>query len=234
MVSVPSFQAARPRGLHRTRPWSSFAHVSRELQLAIERGVGAAGLPPDARVLDYGCASSPYRPVFGADADYVAADLPGNPAADVELRADGSVPLPSGSVDLVLSTQVLEHVEDPVRYLQEARRLLKPGGTLLLTTHGIMYYHRDPEDYWRWTSAGLVRVVESAGLSVEDVSGVVGLVPACLQLLQDSTCKHLPRPLRYPYVTLMQALMAATDRRHSDGARKDNSLVLAVRAVRRP
>jgi SAM-dependent methyltransferase len=133
---------------------------------------------------------------------------------------------------MVLSTQVLEHAIDPARYLSECCRLLKPGGSLVLSTHGIMYYHPDPEDYWRWTSAGLAKLVEDGGLQVADMRGVMGLAAAALQLLQWATLGHVPRRARRPYTLLMQGLIAASDRRYSEVSKVHNALVLGVKAVK--
>jgi 2-polyprenyl-3-methyl-5-hydroxy-6-metoxy-1,4-benzoquinol methylase len=51
---------------------------------------------------------------------------------------DGSLPLQDNSFDVVWATEVIEHVADTGRWLSEVRRVLKPGGRLLLTTpsHG--------------------------------------------------------------------------------------------------
>jgi SAM-dependent methyltransferase len=163
---------------------------------------------------------------------YLGGDLPGNPAADVVLDDTGRVPLPDGSVDAVLSTQVLEHVTDPDTYLAECGRLLRDGGSLLLSTHGIMYYHRDPEDYWRWTSAGLRALVERHGFLVEEQYGVLGLAAAALQLYQDATIGRVPTVLRPAYALLFQLAIRRADRRQSRQARIDNGLVIAIRATR--
>lgn len=232
MGSSAAYQSNRPSGLHETRLSSPFGYVSRELHETVASGVAAARIPRGGTVLDFGCAASPYRSIFDQSVTYLGADLPGNSAADVELARDGSVPLPDASIDLVLSTQVLEHVEDPARYLRETRRLLRSGGSLMLTTHGMMYYHPDPEDYWRWTSAGLVRLVEEAGLRVDHVAGIVGLIPACLQMIQATTSEKLPRRLRRPYIAAMQLMVSGLDRRLSETSRRHNSLVIALRASR--
>ncbi|MDQ3934782.1 MAG: methyltransferase domain-containing protein [Actinomycetota bacterium] len=62
--------------------------------------------------------------------------LPG--ARLVELDPDAPLPLGDGEVDLVLCADTLEHVRDVQLLLSEARRVLRPGGRLALTTpaHG--------------------------------------------------------------------------------------------------
>jgi hypothetical protein len=93
-----------------------------------------------------------------------------------------------------------------------------------------MYLHRDPTDYWRWTCDGLARVITDAGYDVVELRGILGLVPAALQLMQDGMGSKVPRRLRKPYVAAFQALISLTDRRTSDSARNDNALVFAVLA----
>src|SRR3974390_129392 len=117
-----------------------------------------------SRVLDYGSGGSPYR-LFFKNAIYHRADLSGRDL-DFKFGPDAKLPLSAEGYDLVLSTQVLEHVESPATYLHECYRVLKPNGYLLLTTHGIFEEHGCPYDYWRWTSFGLQKIVEEAGLKV--------------------------------------------------------------------
>jgi SAM-dependent methyltransferase len=192
--ALPSYLATRRRDLRAETPWSPFAYVGRRLRQLVASLVARAAPAPGSTVVDLGCADRPYRALLPAGVRYVGADLPGNPDADVVLDAAGRVPLPDGSAAVVLSTQVLEHVADPAAYLAECHRLLAPGGSLVLTTHGLMYLHRDPDDYWRWTCDGLARQVGAAGFDVVEVRGVLGLAPAALQLLQDAVAPFLPRP----------------------------------------
>jgi SAM-dependent methyltransferase len=58
--------------------------------------------------------------------------LPGSPALYLPIGAE-HVPLASQSVDVVVARNSLDHVDDPDQVLREARRLLRPGGTLILT-----------------------------------------------------------------------------------------------------
>lgn len=232
MKPSPAFLASRRGDVRSTAPWQPFAYIVRQLDDTVAELGRQAQLDDGARVLDFGCADLHYRRLLPEGVKYVGADLAGNPWADVELNPDGTVPVPDASFALVLSTQVLEHVADPQRYLAECWRLLEPGGTLVLTTHGIMYYHPDPEDYWRWTGEGLTKIIGEAGFTIEEMRGLMGLVAAALQLLQEGTLWRLPRLLRGPYIVVMQALMALTDRRYSDHSRVANALVYAVRAVK--
>jgi len=82
--------------------------------------------------------------------------------------------LPGESADGVVSFQVLEHVWDLDWYLGECHRVLKPGGWLLLSTHGTWLYHAHPTDFRRWTRDGLVGELLERHFQVESVEGVVG------------------------------------------------------------
>jgi len=138
-----------------------YLHLS-DLRQTLEE---VAALKP-SKVFDYGCGGSPYRSLF-PDAVYHRADLPGLEGLDYIISDDSSVAAPSESYDLVLSTQVLEHVPDPRAYLKECLRLLKPGGYLMCSTHGTFEDHACPHDYWRWTAEGLHRTITAEGFDVK-------------------------------------------------------------------
>jgi SAM-dependent methyltransferase len=106
------------------------------------------------RVLDLGSGSghgTAFLQHAGATAiglDRVAADAASRVAGVRFVRGDvGRVPFRSGSFDRVASFQVIEHLEDPSAYLAGIARLLRPGGTALLTTpnrltsDGVNPYH---------------------------------------------------------------------------------------------
>jgi len=142
-----------------------YLHLS-DLYMAMQR----VSTHKPIRVLDFGCGGSPYRSLF-PNAEYVRADIAGTPDVDFEIKsgeARGELPIEDGYFDLILSSQVLEHVLHPADYLAESFRLLREGGQLVLTTHGTFEDHGCPHDYYRWTSDGLQLVIAAAGFTVCD------------------------------------------------------------------
>ena len=97
------------------------------------------------RVLDVGCGIRPYYPYFEPDAsEYVGVDVE-NPAADLEGSVE-ALPVDDASFDVVLCTQVLEHVGDQDLAVRELHRVTAPGGRVLASTHGVQVYHPSPTD----------------------------------------------------------------------------------------
>src|SRR6266567_642761 len=116
-------------------------------------------------ILDYGCGGSPYRDLF-PNSEYIRADFTPCEGLDLLLPADSSIPVSDNTFDMVLSTQVLEHVPESVNYVAECFRVLKPGGFLVLTTHGLFEDHGCPYDFQRWTADGLRLLLERAGFRI--------------------------------------------------------------------
>lgn len=157
-------------------PWTDHQrHVLLALRRAVENAldtrIAAHGRP--LRVVDFGSGDAPYKPLFEQRGiDYVTADLDGD--TDVRIAPGEPLPIEDASVDGVVSFQVLEHVWDLQWYLSEAKRILKPGGFLLLSTHGTWLYHPHPTDFRRWTSAGLRGEIEAEGFDVQGFDPLVG------------------------------------------------------------
>ena len=137
--------------------------------------------------LDFGSGTSPYSDLLPG-AVLRKADIAGSPSLPVDLELDvdtGRCPAPDGSFDGVLSTQVLEHVPDPARYLREAYRLLRPGGRLVLSTHGVWEDHTSTaEDLWRWTADGVGKTLEAAGFQVDRLQKLTCGARALISLLE--------------------------------------------------
>lgn len=119
----------------------------------LEREV--ARLPSDARVIDVGAGESPpFRD-----------RMPGWRFVDCDVGSGScravaeALPFRGGGFDGSVSFAVLEHLGDPATALREAARVTRPDGFLVLITHGAYPYHPTPDDYWRWTAAGLRQLI---------------------------------------------------------------------------
>jgi SAM-dependent methyltransferase len=178
---------------------------------------------------DYGCGNKPYEPLVAPFVErYVGIDLPQNPVADVHVSPRGRIELNDQSLDAVLSTQVLEHVENPTHYLAEAHRVLKADGLLILTTHGYWMFHPDPTDFWRWTSTGLQKVVIEAGFEVVYFQGIIGRAAMGLQLFQDGLLFKVPAILRPLLALFFQPQIMLFDKLFSTEARNRDACTYVV------
>jgi SAM-dependent methyltransferase len=105
-------------------------------------------IDPSERVINFGCGLGPQAVVFkGHYSSMVGVDVNAQRLEDSKsfLAPYGiehyeticasveDVPLPSGSFDKAIAIDVIEHVEHPARLCAEAHRLLREGGSLLIT-----------------------------------------------------------------------------------------------------
>lgn len=133
------------------RPWHFKWLATHDLHRDLRALLPALG----GRVLDLGCGSKPYRDWFGNVAHYTGADIAPGPEVDVVLTPGEPLPFADGAFDALLCTQVLEHVADLGQTLAEIRRVLAPGGLLLVSVPFLFNLHGAPHDYRRFTEYGV-------------------------------------------------------------------------------
>lgn len=151
---------------------------------------------PDATLVDVGCGDGqliwallnngyilPGSRVFGADISPIRLRRFQALTGFQGLLADGHcIPaLATGSIDLALSTMVIEHVPDDLGHVQELARITRPGGMLYLTTvirkRGAWYFRKapdgrrvlDPTHLREYPSAGdVTRLIEAGGFVIRE------------------------------------------------------------------
>jgi SAM-dependent methyltransferase len=154
----------------------------------------AASLPRGARVLDAGAGDGRYRAHFDLaryeSADFLQVD---KRYADVDYVCSlESIPVEGERYELVLLTQVLEHLPEPLVVLKELHRVLKPGGTLWLTAPLFYPEHEAPYDFYRYTQFAYPHLLGEAGFEIERLEWLDGyFATASFQL--DRAAAWLPR-----------------------------------------
>jgi SAM-dependent methyltransferase len=122
-------------------------------------------------VLDVGCGIQPYRKLFTSKVNYRGIDIKesnsqfGYQTPDTIYYSGKIWPIKDQTVDFILSTETIEHVDDPARFLKEAFRVLRPGGQILMTVPFAARWHFIPYDYWRYTPSSLDLLLENAGFT---------------------------------------------------------------------
>jgi SAM-dependent methyltransferase len=127
----------------------------------------ARSFPADAVVANVGAGATEFGP------NTLNLEIEPGPGIDVVGVAE-HLPLADGSCAGVLLLAVLEHVRDEDRTISEARRVLRPGGRILVDVPFIQGYHASPADYRRYTEQGLRDELERHGFAVERSGVAVG------------------------------------------------------------
>lgn len=153
----------------------------------------AKSVPPGALVLDAGAGEGPYRHHFD-HAVYEAADfqqVPGKAYSGNHYVCDlAAIPVADDRFDLVLCSQVLEHIPEPLEVLKELRRVLKPGGLIWASAPLFYEEHEQPYDFYRYTQFGLRRLFEEAGfrdIEIDWLEGYLGTVSYQLDVAARAT-----------------------------------------------
>ncbi len=130
--------------------------------------------------LDLGAKTGPYAAHFPRR---IGLDL--QRGAGVAVVGDArELPIRDAAFDVVLCTEMLEHVPEPQRAIDEIHRVLKPGGTLVLTTRFLFPIHDAPHDYFRFTKYGLRHLLrEFEILRLEEETDSVGTLAVLVQRL---------------------------------------------------
>ena len=118
-------------------------------------------------VLDVGCGDRPYEKTFLAGATkYIGTDYLSDRSKPDIISSALHLPFADGAFDTVVSTEVLEHVPEPLRALREMARVLRPEGTLVLTVPLYWPRHEVPYDFFRYPYDGLLYLIEQSGFEL--------------------------------------------------------------------
>lgn len=109
------------------------------------------------------------RPFF-PDKEYVGCDMQAGPGVDRVLNLH-NIDLPSETVGTVLILDTLEHVEFVRKATEEAYRILKPEGVLVISSQMDCPIHSYPNDYWRFTPQAFTSLLRPFSSCFVDFAG---------------------------------------------------------------
>ncbi len=143
------------------------------------------------RLLDLGCGRAPLRSLYQDRADQIV-------FADIESRdatlapfvlADAAADLPfaDDAFDVVVLSDVLEHLSSPRDTIADIARILRPGGTLIGNTPYLYWIHEEPYDFWRPSRFALQHELQRAGFCDIEVTAIGGSI----EVVTDLVAKHL-------------------------------------------
>jgi SAM-dependent methyltransferase len=176
--------------------WEDLAEVLTAPDLELRSRFLLGEVRPGDHALDLGCGTGTFTTML-ADAGAIAIGVEVAEAALRRARAahpeldfrltplDGRLPFDDRAFDLVWASEVIEHVADTERWLAEVRRVLVPGGRLLITTpnharaaimlHGLERYSQPFGDHLHlYTRRSLTEALEELGFERVDVHAAAG------------------------------------------------------------
>jgi len=127
--------------------------------------------------LDIGCGEMPYK-------DVITPLVQRYDTMDIEKR-DNSVKyigdiqnmdtIESASYDSAICLEVLEHIKEPLQGMKEMHRILKKGGTAIISVPHLSRLHEEPNDFYRFTKYGIEHLAERSGFEIIELHSKGGL-----------------------------------------------------------
>lgn len=146
-------------------------------RLLLERSLEKLPLSDCSRILVAGAGDDPYRKLFRNAELYVASDIMSFAHQTTVLADVQMLPFKNNVFDCILATEVLEHLDKPQYFVDEAYRVLEEDGRLIVTVPFMFHTHADPSDYWRPTRHGLKLLFEKFEyLSIVDQGGRLAVI----------------------------------------------------------
>jgi len=125
-------------------------------------------LEGQGKIIELGAGGDYYKCYVQNDQEYITSNM--FEGCDMILDMT-KIDLPSESVDALVSVFALEHLFDFSSVFEEQYRVLKPGGRLLLVVPFMYYYHAAPDDYFRFSSSSLDKLLSSYNILVRQPLG---------------------------------------------------------------
>ena len=239
ILSLAALRAMRRSRRHPRITEVDYLHL-RKLIEGLRTALAEVPSPVDD-ILDIWCGSRPYDDLFPRGARCVGFDMEDNPYGVADVASDTFLPFPDASFDLVVCIQAFHYMPDPAHAVAELARVLRPGGTTLVTLVFAFEYDRRLPFEGRYTEQQLrelfsgwanVEVHEDGGRGVAWAAMTTGLLSAFEQRTSRMRPLRLLHPLfvaAYVVVNTLGLLLARGDVGSSGSAALPMNLTLTAR-----
>lgn len=142
------------------------------------------GRPPHDRLLELGGGTSMMRTTLQRSCRarcFVSSDIEATEVTDVVCDAQ-RLPFPKATFDVLVAFELMEHIPDTSRFLEEASRVIKGGGHIVVSVPFLFGVH-DHHDFYRFTTQGLEQVFARHGLRVVAMERSGGIFFTIVMLL---------------------------------------------------
>lgn len=167
---------------------------------------------------DLGCGEMPYKAWLLNYVDtYTGVDWGSSLhvlKADILADLNEPFPIESEVADTVISLSVMEHLREPQVFLNEAHRILKRGGWMILQVPFMWWVHEAPYDYYRYTRYGLQYMFEKAGFNDVQVHVQTGFWTMWTMKFNYQLARLIrgPLPIRKGIALLLRGIWAIDQR----------------------
>jgi len=163
-----------------------FTHPLYLIRSSLFRKISTYAPQLKGRMMDFGCGLKPYETLFTVD-EYIGVDYQAEGETyhqeKVDVFYDGkTLPFPDNHFDSIFSSEVFEHIFNLPEIMLELKRVLKPGGKILITCPFAFGEHEVPSDYARYTSFAVKHMFISNGFNVLAYEKTGGNIEAITQL----------------------------------------------------
>jgi SAM-dependent methyltransferase len=138
------------------------------------------------RTADIGCGEKPYKEILSHLVDeHIGIDHPNtiHNRSNIDIFSDAyKIDIPDESIDFILCTDVLEHLEEPKQAIAEAYRILKKGKYVIYTVPLFWHLHEEPRDFYRYTKYGMSYLFEQNGFKIIEIISLSGFIVTFTQL----------------------------------------------------
>ncbi|HVO72423.1 MAG TPA: class I SAM-dependent methyltransferase [Ignavibacteriaceae bacterium] len=156
------------------------------IRKGLSRGIKKYALELHGRLLDFGCGSKPYKNFFNVK-EYIGVDVisrgHSHEKEQIDIYYDGKlIPFKDESFDSIFSSEVFEHLFNLEDILDELKRILKKEGKAIFTVPFVWDEHEKPFDYGRYSSFGIVYLLEKHGFQIIKIEKSTKFLETIFQL----------------------------------------------------